>query len=127
MNNGTSAGAGGTGADETVVLDCGKISTTEVIASKAARSCARELSWAGTGVMGAGAVSATFMQQEEPHPQGILPLQPSRTGDAKAGRCESTSARLKRMVTMAFTCCNSNDFDPRVKGLFKTWQGKVCS
>jgi hypothetical protein len=70
---------------------------------KAAMSCVRELSGVEAGATGAGAESGDFTQQEEiPQPQVVSAWQSCWTGDAKAGRCESTSARLKRMVTMAF-------------------------
>ena len=58
----------------------------------------------GVGATGAGVASDVFMQQAElPQSQRVSFWQSCRTGDAKAGRCESTKARLKRMVTMAFT------------------------
>lgn len=72
----------------------------------------RELSGAGVGATGAGAESGDFTQQEEsPHPQAVALWQSCLAGDAKAGRCESTSARLNRMVTMAFTRGYTSAFD----------------
>lgn len=77
-----------------------------------ASSCVRELSGVGAGATGAGAESADFMQQAElPHPQATSLWQSCLTGDAKAGRCESTSARLNKMVTKAFTREQCSGFD----------------
>lgn len=75
-------------------------------------SCVRELSGVGTGATGAGLESTAFAQQVElPQPQGAPFLQSSLAGDAPAGRCESTSARLNRMVTRAFTRGQCSAFD----------------
>lgn len=75
-------------------------------------SCVREFSGVGTGATGAGAESAGLMQQaESPHPQATSLWQSCLTGDAEAGRCESTSARLNKMVTKAFTRGQCSAFD----------------
>ena len=80
----------------------------------------RELSRAGAGTTGTGDASDACTQQEAlPQPQGVAFLQSWRTGDAKAVRCESTRARLNKMVTMAFTRGYCSGFDAGVKGKFK--------
>lgn len=70
----------------------------------AVSSCPRGDSGAGAGITGAGVESAAAMQQaESPQPQAVAASQSCRAGDAKPARCDSTRARLKRMVTSGFT------------------------
>ena len=79
-------------------------STKRATAWNAASSCVREVSGVGAGATGAGGASDDFMQQQElPQPQWASLWQSCRPGDAKTLRCESTSARLNRIVTKAFT------------------------
>lgn len=70
----------------------------------AASSCPREVSGAGAGATGAGVESADAMQQpESPQPQAEAAPQSRCAGDAKPTQCDSTKARLKRMVKSGFT------------------------